>query len=284
MGRDDVQVGPLTFVKVDAGTTYVGDDRGGWIHANQRPRHEVRVPEFFVLETPLSAADVAQLSNQDSPANQAPHEGVDAALLQQVCAALRAHLPDHLEVRPPSLAEWKRAREAGALNPLPGVLEILADAPFSNHRGAPMDGRPRERSAHGPLMDQLACIEVHPHKTAATATSSVPMDRRLPGTVLRLVLSPVREGAPRTVPRQADRSANLRVEVMCTLLIGVVPSFLIPVLRGFGGYALEGWANLLFGGLVAGFVTGAIWRPRRPTVTWEDGAVHEDDEARKVSQ
>lgn len=279
-----MQVGPLTFVKVESGITYVGDDRGGWIHANQRPRHEVRVPEFFVLETPLNKADVAQLCNQDGPASTAPHEGVDAALLQQICAALRPDVPAHLEVRPPSLAEWKRAREAGAMNPMPGVLDILADAPFSNHRGAPMDGRPRESSALGPLMDQLACIEVHPHKSEATATSSVPMDRRLPGTVLRLVLSPVREGPSRTVPRQADRSANLRVEALCTLLIGVVPSFLIPVLRGFGGYALEGWANLLFGGLVAGFVTGAIWRPRRPTVTWEDGVFHEEDEARKVSQ
>ena len=38
----------------------------------------------------------------------------------------------------------------------------------------------------------------------------------------------------------------------------------------FGSYATEGWANLLFGGIVAGFVTGAVWRPRRPTVKIED--------------
>jgi len=281
-GRDVVKVGSLSFAKVEQGTTYVGDDRGGWIHAGQRPRHEVRVPEFFILKTPLRAKDVARLCNEPVPDDEGPHQGIDAALLQQICSAVRDGLEGDLEVRPPSLAEWTIANEAGVLKPQPGVLEVLADAPFSNHRGAPMDGRPREGSTLGPLMDQLACIEVHPYKTGATATSSVPMDRRLPGTVLRLVLSPKRVGPTRTVPHQADVAANLRIEALCTLLIGVVPSFLIPVLRGFGGYALEGWANLLFGGLVAGFVTGAVWRPRRPTVQWDDGEVQDDE--RKVSQ
>jgi hypothetical protein len=281
--RDGVKVGALTFAEVKAGTTHVGDNRGGWIHASQRPRHEVRLPAFYVLESPLSAEDVATLTGLEKGEQKGAHDGVDAALLQRICAAVRPLVDEGLEVRPPSLAEWTHARESGVLKPQQGALEVLADAPFSNHRGAPMDGRPREGSGHGPLMDQLACIEVHPQNTGTTATSSVPMDRRLPGTVLRLVLSPKRTAPPRTVPKQADRAANLRTEALSTLLIGVVPSFLIPVVRGFGSYALEGWANLLFGGLVAGFVTGAVWRPRRPTVRWEDGEV-QDDVERSVSQ
>ena len=271
-----MNVGPLTFVEVEAGTTHVGDNRGGWIHASQRPRHEVRLPAFYILESPLSANEVAALLGREKSERNDVHEGVDAALLQRICAAVRPLVDEGLEVRPPSLAEWTHARESGRLAPQQGALEVLADAPFSNHRGAPMDGRPREGSGHGPLMDQLACIEVHPQKTGVTATASVPMDRRLPGTVLRLVLSPTRTSPTRTVPKQADRAANLRIEVLSTLLIGVVPSFLIPVVRGFGSYALEGWANLLFGGLVAGFVTGAVWRPRRPTVAWDDGEVQSD--------
>ena len=278
-----MNVGPLTFVEVEAGTTHVGDNRGGWIHASQRPRHEVRLPAFYILESPLSANEVAALLGRENSEQNDVHEGVDAALLQRICAAIRPLVDEGLEVRPPSLAEWTHARERGRLTPQQGALEVLADAPFSNHRGAPMDGRPREGSGHGPLMDQLACIEVHPQKEGVTATASVPMDRRLPGTVLRLVLSPTRTSPTRTVPKQADRAANLRIEVLSTLLIGVVPSFLIPVVRGFGSYALEGWANLLFGGLVAGFVTGAVWRPRRPTVAWDDGEVQSDVD-RSVSQ
>jgi hypothetical protein len=50
----------------------------------------------------------------------------------------------------------------------------------------------------------------------------------------------------------------------------VIPSFVIPILRGMGDYAVSGWPNLLFGGLCAGFVTGAFWRPRRPTVSYDE--------------
>ena len=35
-------------------------------------------------------------------------------------------------------------------------------------------------------------------------------------------------------------------------------------------YAIEGWFNLLFGGLLAGFFTGAIWRPKRPVLTYDE--------------
>ena len=57
--------------------------------------------------------------------------------------------------------------------------------------------------------------------------------------------------------------ANIRSEIMWTFILGIIPSFTIPILRGFSSYAIDGWANLLFGGLCAGFVTGAFWRPRR---------------------
>ena len=63
---------------------------------------------------------------------------------------------------------------------------------------------------------------------------------------------------------------NVRSEALWTTVLGIVPSFLIPVLRGMGDYATEGWVNLLFGGLCAGFFTGAIWRPRRPVLRYDD--------------
>ena len=41
----------------------------------------------------------------------------------------------------------------------------------------------------------------------------------------------------------------MRSEMLWTTVLGIVPSFLIPVLRGMSDYAIEGWVNLLFGGL-----------------------------------
>tara|TARA_B110000467_G_scaffold164138_1_gene192182 strand:- start:2899 stop:3561 length:663 start_codon:yes stop_codon:yes gene_type:complete len=174
------------------------------------------------------------------------------------------------EVRCPSEAEWRCADSAIGLGLEKKQIEVLADAVNSNYRGAMMDGRPRRFEGLGPMALHRAAIETHPSKEGITALSSVPLDRPIAGVVARLVITPIRQGAPKRVPESADMAANIRTELVCTLLLGVIPSFTIPVLRGMGDYVQSGWANLLFGGLCAGFVTGAFWRPRRPTITYDE--------------
>ena len=147
-----------------------------------------------------------------------------------------------------------------------------------------MDGRPRPIETNGPLQHHRLAVEMHPRKPESFATSNIPVDRSLPNTVIRFVLSPTRTEPVRRVPTTADVVGNLRTEIFWTTVLGVLPSFLIPVLRGFESYAIDGWANLLFGGLVAGFVTGAIWRPRRPSIPYEDGVQESDGLLANVSQ
>jgi hypothetical protein len=149
-------------------------------------------------------------------------------------------------------------------------IEILADGVSDNYRGAMMDGRPRSFTGIGPMANHRTAIETHPNQKGITALSSAPMDRELSGMVARLVITPVREGEAIRVPLNADFSSNIRGEIFWTFLLGVIPSFAIPIARGMGGYVTSGWANLLFGGLCAGFVTGAFWRPRRPTVSFDE--------------
>ena len=116
-----------------------------------------------------------------------------------------------------------------------------------------------------------AAIETHPSKKDITALSSIPMDRENTGITVRFVISPIRKGDIVRVPNNADVISNIKVELFWTLVLGIIPSFAIPILRGMGSYAIDGWANLLFGGLCAGFVSGAFWRPKRPTILYEQG-------------
>jgi len=44
----------LVFSHVKAGSLFLGENKGGWIYAGQRPRHEVRCPDFFITEEPLN--------------------------------------------------------------------------------------------------------------------------------------------------------------------------------------------------------------------------------------
>lgn len=286
---ENIYVNALEFIPIASGSSWLGSDRGGWIYASQRPRYEVRLPSFYILKRPLSRGQVAQLLGEsDSPEHaDEPMTGLTITEIQSLQATIQSALDSlkieqPLEARLPSFPEWNHAFSNIELEP--GIVEILSDAAATSHRGGMMDGRPRPVETNGPLQHHRLAVEMHPRKTDTHATSNIPVDRPLPNTVLRFVLSPPRNEPARRVPMSADVIGNLRTEIIWTTLLGIIPSFLIPVLRGFGSYALDGWANLLFGGLVAGFVTGAIWRPRRPSIPYEDGVQDSDGLLANVSQ
>ena len=275
-----ITLGGLVFHPVEAATTEIGTTKGGWVYASQRPCYEAKTPAFYTLKTPLSTSDVTAAMGQPSDENDTtPMETLTSYDLMELAETVMrgkafsdatADLNGAWELRALTHAEWLAARNQGVVELPSGLTERLADAPASNHRGAMMDGRPRPNEVLGPAASQMAAIAVHPRNEAVTAVASVPSDRPLPGVVGRLALVPIRGGPAKRVPSTTDVWRNIRSEALWTTVLGVVPSFLIPVLRGMGDYATEGWLNLLFGGLCAGFFTGAIWRPRRPVLRYED--------------
>ena len=287
---ESIKTSALEFVPVLSGSSWLGSDKGGWVYASQRPRYEVRLPTFYILKNPLSRGQVAQLLGEEHQPED-PDEPMMGLTIDEIRALQNAILSSfesnqeisELELRLPSFPEWNHAFSQIVLKP--GIVEILSDAAATSHRGGMMDGRPRPVETNGPLQHHRLAVEMHPRKHESFATSNIPVDRPLPNTVFRFVLSPPRTDPARRVPKSADVFGNLRTEVIWTTLLGIIPSFLIPVIRGFGSYAVDGWANLLFGGLVAGFVTGAIWRPRRPSIPYEEGVQELDDSlAASVSQ
>ena len=285
----NISVNGLEFIPIASGSSWLGSDKGGWIYASQRPRYEVRLPTFYILKQPISRGQIAELLGEESQPDDSnePMTGLTISEIQSLGTRITSAIESNaeinsLEVRLPSFPEWNHAFSEIELNP--GVVEILSDAAATSHRGGMMDGRPRPIETNGPLQHHRLAVEMHPRKPESFATSNIPVDRSLPNTVIRFVLSPTRTEPVRRVPTTADVVGNLRTEIIWTTVLGVLPSFLIPVLRGFESYAIDGWANLLFGGLVAGFVTGAIWRPRRPSIPYEDGVQESDGLLANVSQ
>ena len=284
-----INIKDLEFIPIESGSSWLGSDKGGWIYASQRPRYEVRLPDFYILKNPLTRGQVARILGEDEQPED-PDEPMTGLTINEIDSlqstlesAFESVKEDHsLDVRLPSFPEWNHAFSQIELRP--GIVEILSDAAATSHRGGMMDGRPRPIETNGPLQHHRLAVEIHPRKQDSFATSNIPVDRPLPNTVIRFILSPSRTEPVRRVPKSADVLGNLRTEVIWTTLLGIVPSFLIPVFRGFGSYAIDGWANLLFGGLVAGFVTGAIWRPRRPSIPYEEGVQELDESLANVSQ
>jgi|TARA_B110000046_G_scaffold24102_1_gene23234 hypothetical protein len=269
-----IQYRGIEFTPVQAGSVFLGTEKGGWMYGSQRPRHEVQCPEFYVMKSVLSQSQLQTLLelNDDEII-------LSGDRLEEICTVLsKGFKPEEhgldsatsWEMRCPSEGEWRHAHDQVELELEAKKTEILADGVSDNYRGAMMDGRPRPFTGIGPMAKHRTAIETHPNQKGVTALSSAPMDRELREMVARLVVTPVREDEEIRVPLNADFSANIRGEIFWTFLLGVIPSFAIPIARGMGGYATSGWANLLFGGLCAGFVTGAFWRPRRPTVSFDE--------------
>jgi len=161
-----------------------------------------------------------------------------------------------LDCRPPTLSEWSYARSQGVVKPLKkGEIIVLADNAINGFRGAPLDGRPRIGS------DPLA----NERYWALVGEEENRMPVKLTDSMMSYFVNRELSEEFGIVPENTDFASNAISEIICIFLFGIIPSFMIPIMRGFADYALEGWVNLLFGGLCAGFVSGIIWRPRRPT-------------------
>ena len=275
-----ISLGELVFHQVEATKTTIGTTKGGWVYAGQRPCYEAKTPAFYTMAAPLTTREVFEvMGGPDGNADEGIMEtltSLDVAELAQVLMETETFseaveaLPGTWELRALTHAEWLAARDQKKIELEMGLTERLADAPSSNHRGAMMDGRPRPNELLGPASSQMAAIAVHPRNPEVTAMASVPHDRPLPNVVARLALTPVRIDEAIRVPNGTDVWRNVRTELLWTTVLGIIPSFLIPILRGMGSYATEGWVNLLFGGLCAGFFTGALWRPRRPVLHYDE--------------
>ena len=262
---EHIELAGLEFHHIEAGSIFIGENKGGWIYASQRPKHEVRCPDFYITKTPLNLQQLSSILGTDLAPGDATtwnSERLTAIIkiLNEQINELSSELSSkhQWEIRCPTQSEWIHAKSLDKIIVECKAKEILADAVSSNYRGAMMDGRPRQFSGHGPMQWHTATMEIHPNNKSIHALSSAPMDRNNSGLSVRLVITPIRDGVPRIVPTKADYGANIRSELLWTTLLGIVPSFAIPWLRGMGDYVYSGWVNLLFGGLCVGFVTGAF--------------------------
>ena len=270
----------LSFQKVNSCSVFIGENKGGWIYAGQRPRHEVKLPDFYIMESSLSDKELTEISKKldiESNSNQWDEEKLNILLnyleTQFYESDIAIEDKSKWEIRCPSQGEWYASLENKKIIVKTKARELLSDGTSSNHRGAMMDGRPRKFEGFGPMQYHKAVVEIHPSKIDITALSSIPMDRPNNGVSVRFVISPIRQGDIVKVPQNADFFSNFKVEIFWTFVLGIIPSFAIPIFRGMGSYATDGWFNLLFGGLCVGFVSGAFWRPRRPTIMYEQGEI-----------
>jgi len=243
----------------------IGSNKGGLIHGSERPRYQAHIQSFKVMDTLLTRKQYARIVGRDDDGE----ENVDYLTweeIEKVIAIVQEEIGTEHEVRLPSHAEWLRSKDHLEFELPSACEEILWDHPHNNNRGAPIDGRPRIDDRMESMMRRYrVCMKSHPKKSGIVFKSQTPIFSPQKNAHLRLMIRRKAESKALVVPEEADFNAILKQEALFALVIGIIPSFLIPVFRGYSDYAFEGWANLLFGGICFSLVSATIWRPRRPT-------------------
>ncbi|MDP6010287.1 MAG: hypothetical protein QF707_00680 [Candidatus Poseidoniaceae archaeon] len=218
------------------------------------------------MDSLLTRKQFARIKGREHDGDKTNVDNLSWDEIEDMIAIVQEEVGTEHEVRLPSHAEWVRSKShLGFELPL-ACEEILWDHPHNNNRGAPIDGRPRIDDRIESMMRRYrVCMKSHPKKSGLVFKSQTPIFSAQKDAHLRLLIRRKSENESIKIPEEADFSAILKQEALFALLIGIIPSFLIPVFRGYSNYAFEGWANLLFGGICFSLVSATIWRPRRPT-------------------
>ena len=55
----------LRFIRIEERQIFLGTDKGGWVHANERPRHRVDLPSYLILESPLTRNQYGKIMGEE---------------------------------------------------------------------------------------------------------------------------------------------------------------------------------------------------------------------------
>ena len=67
---------------------------------------------------------------------------------------------------------------------------------------------------------------------------------------------------PQRLPSNRDTGRLLKEEILISLFVGIIPSFVWAYFNASEGYIQTGWPGLVFGGLILGLFTMIFWRPK----------------------
>ena len=265
----------MMMAKLGPGSLLLGSDKGALPYGSERPRHEVKISERWISTELVTRGIWAEAMGEECEGEEnEPVEHKSWGEIEDFVKRVKNATTDKFEGewRLPSESEWEFAHTELGISVPPALEELFSDHPHPNHRGAPTDGRPRMDGNPNSMMRLYRISrKAHPYKIGFSVKSQTPVKHGQDGIVFRLIFIPQKNTPGETgdclfVPDEIDAGRLFKREAIIALIIGIIPSFSIPIIRGFSSYAVEGWVNLLFGGLLISLASSVIWRPR--TETW----------------
>ena len=85
----DLVEGPfgLRFIRIEAGQIFLGTDKGGWVHANERPKHRVDLPSYLISQSPLTRKQYAEIMGEEESSEELK-DMIDHDDVAELCSRL----------------------------------------------------------------------------------------------------------------------------------------------------------------------------------------------------
>ena len=217
---------------MEPGKVFIGSDNRSVLFGGIGPRHEVKIDYNFEISF--------------LPVN---HEIAEVALQDEDCYVA-------------SESEWALAMEKKLISG-ENQVEELSDRIRGSYWLKYCDGRPF-------IEDNWLMKVSRTWRSGNSSISSIRKGEKC--EYLRLVKRPKinhNDSSSPKLPATSDKSKLLFEELLISLIIGIIPSFIWAYFNASTGYISDGWLNLVFGGLFIGLFTVVFWRPR--TSSWKVG-------------
>ena len=217
---------------MEPGKVFIGSDNRSVLFGGIGPRHEVKIDYNFEISF--------------LPVN---HEIAEVALQDEDCYVA-------------SESEWSLAMEKKLISG-ENQVEELSDRIRGSYWLKYCDGRPF-------IEDNWLMKVSRTWRSGNSSISSIRKGEKC--EYLRLVKRPKinhNDSSSPKLPASSDKSKLLFEELLISLIIGIIPSFIWAYFNASTGYISDGWLNLVFGGLFIGLFTVVFWRPR--TSSWKVG-------------
>lgn len=266
--RRGVNLSEIEWIKVSPGTVWLGDNRGGLMHAGNGPRHQVQIDsEFEISSKPITFAQWKSLTgqaaageNSDLPLNRLTPLMIEAGLIGV-----------ENSLRPPSEAEWALADSQGAIIRGEIEVEVLSDRPpRGGYWGAPCDGRPWVPPVRAGGVSDYTAHVTRIWQGSSTLRGATPRGVSRPKMGFRLVRTLDYKGDLK-MPQAPRKSELLIRESLFAIFIGIIPSFTWAHFNASPEYISESWLNIAFGGIFFSLMTALLWRPKTPSFCIMEG-------------
>ena len=222
----------IQWIKVNPGKVFIGSNNRSILFGGIGPRHEVKIDyEFEISFLPIVREDAYEFLSS-------------------------------IEYNIASESEWELSFQNNLITGN-DEIEELGDRIRGSYWSKFCDGRP--------FLEEDWLM-----KSSRTWDSGIPSSSQIikgqSSEYIRLVKRPenhtFRSESPQ-LPYSSDKSRLIFEESSIALIFGIIPSFLWAYFNASDGYILDGWLNLVFGGIFIGVFTVIFWRPR--TKSWRIG-------------